>query len=205
MAKVNGYNISYHVVSMFVLSAPVQVHTPLESNQTHTLSRLNVVHLLTNVSREQFWIGQRFYIGAWKSLKRGGANMDVLVALGTTISFLYSLGATIYALLHPEFERTWHCRSTRCLCSSATVPSIDWSHVTVVHAFFDTAAMLMTFILLGKYLETVAKGKTSDAISKLMSLKVVQRAILGAASKSEATNDANDGRDSDGRRKLQPC
>ncbi|KAK9074949.1 hypothetical protein SSX86_003268 [Deinandra increscens subsp. villosa] len=94
------------------------------------------------VTLVQFVIGKRFYIAAFRALRNGSTNMDVLVALGTTASYVYS----VYALLYGAVTGFW----------SPT--------------YFETSAMLITFVLLGKYLETLAKGKTSDAIKKLVEL-----------------------------------
>ncbi|KAI3712634.1 hypothetical protein L1987_71194 [Smallanthus sonchifolius] len=94
------------------------------------------------VTLVQFVIGKRFYIAAFRALRNGSTNMDVLVALGTTASYVYS----VYALLYGAITGFW----------SPT--------------YFETSAMLITFVLLGKYLETLAKGKTSDAIKKLVEL-----------------------------------
>lgn len=91
----------------------------------------------------QFIIGRRFYSGAFKALSRGSANMDVLIALGTNAAYFYSVYSVVRAATSPRFE------------------SMD---------FFETSAMLISFILLGKYLEVLAKGKTSEAIEKLMNL-----------------------------------
>ncbi|XP_047308601.1 copper-transporting ATPase RAN1-like [Impatiens glandulifera] len=94
------------------------------------------------VSVIQFVIGKRFYVAAGRALRNGSTNMDVLVALGTSASYFYS----VYALLYEAITGFW----------SPT--------------YFETSAMLITFVLLGKYLETLAKGKTSDAIKKLVEL-----------------------------------
>lgn len=91
----------------------------------------------------QFLIGRRFYIGAYKALRRGSANMDVLIALGTNAAYFYSVYSVLRAATSPHFKGT---------------------------DFFETSSMLISFILLGKYLEVLAKGKTSDAIAKLMHL-----------------------------------
>uniref|UniRef100_A0A0D3F1Z8 P-type Cu(+) transporter n=1 Tax=Oryza barthii TaxID=65489 RepID=A0A0D3F1Z8_9ORYZ len=91
----------------------------------------------------QFIIGWRFYVGAYHALKRGYSNMDVLVALGTNAAYFYSVYIVLKALTSESFEG---------------------------QDFFETSAMLISFILLGKYLEVVAKGKTSDALSKLTEL-----------------------------------
>ncbi|CAN4081804.1 unnamed protein product [Withania somnifera] len=90
----------------------------------------------------QFGIGKRFYIAAGRALRNGSTNMDVLVALGTTASYVYSVCALLYGAV-----------------------SGFWSPT-----YFETSAMLITFVLLGKYLETLAKGKTSGAIKKLVEL-----------------------------------
>ncbi|KAE9610602.1 hypothetical protein Lal_00029691 [Lupinus albus] len=94
------------------------------------------------VSVIQFVIGKRFYIAAGRALRNGSTNMDVLVALGTTASYVYSVCALLYGALTGFWSPT----------------------------YFETSAMLITFVLLGKYLETLAKGKTSDAIKKLVEL-----------------------------------
>ena len=86
----------------------------------------------------QIIAGARFYKGAYKSLRGGGANMDVLIVMGTSAAFLYSLYHTIVGI--PEF-------------------------------YYEASAVIITLILLGKYLEAIAKGKTSEAIKKLMGLQ----------------------------------
>ena len=90
----------------------------------------------------QFWVGSRFYIGAWHALRNYRANMDVLVVLGTTTAYLFSAIEMIrYRTMGGNLD-----------------------------IFFDSSALLVTFICLGKYLESSAKAQTSNAISKLMQL-----------------------------------
>lgn len=91
----------------------------------------------------QFIIGWQFYVGAYKSLRHGSANMDVLVALGTNAAYFYSFYSLVRAATSKTFKGT---------------------------DFFETSAMLISFILLGKLLKVLAKGKTSEAIAKLMEL-----------------------------------
>ncbi|PIN16018.1 Cation transport ATPase [Handroanthus impetiginosus] len=91
----------------------------------------------------QFVIGKRFYAGSYHALKRKSANMDVLVALGTNAAYFYSIYIMVKALISDSFEG---------------------------QDFFETSSMLISFILLGKYLEVLAKGKTSDALAKLTEL-----------------------------------
>ncbi|EGQ0315933.1 copper-translocating P-type ATPase [Staphylococcus pseudintermedius] len=92
----------------------------------------------------QFVLGWQFYVGAYKSLKSKSANMDVLVAMGTSAAYFYSLYLMLTRLGH-----------------SGHVP-----------LYFETSAVLITLILLGKYFEMRAKGHASDAISKLAALQV---------------------------------
>jgi len=88
----------------------------------------------------QFIAGARFYRGFWHAIKNRTGNMDTLIAIGTSAAYFYSAAATFI----PAFE---------------TEP-----------VFYETAALLIMFVLLGKLLEARAKGRTSDAIKKLMSL-----------------------------------
>ncbi len=100
----------------------------------------------------QFGCGARFYKGAWGSLKGGSANMDVLVALGTSIAFLFSLWITFLPVATGDWE------SREALAVNDGMP------------YFETCAMLITFVLLGKMLESRAKGATNAAIESLMNL-----------------------------------
>ncbi len=92
----------------------------------------------------QFIIGFRFYRNAFYALRAKAPNMDVLVALGTTTAYFYSLYNAIFQELKPG--------------------------MIMKDLYFEAAVMIITLILLGKYLEAVAKGKTSEAIKKLMGL-----------------------------------
>ncbi|MFS8082290.1 MAG: heavy metal translocating P-type ATPase [Ginsengibacter sp.] len=92
------------------------------------------------------YFGRQFYISAWKQAKHGQVNMDTLVALSTAIAYLFS----VFNTLNPQF---WTSRG------------LD------AHVYFEAAAVIITFILLGKMLEERAKSKTSSAIKKLMGLQ----------------------------------
>ncbi len=103
-------------------------------------------HLATNYAMfalatlVQFVSGRSFYEGAYHSLKNRSTNMDVLIALGISAAYFYSVYSLFFINPH-------------------------------AHAFFDSSAMLITFILLGKMLEARAKGKTGQALQKLLSLQ----------------------------------
>ncbi|KAL8946026.1 MAG: hypothetical protein Q9222_007521 [Ikaeria aurantiellina] len=92
----------------------------------------------------QFGVGKRFYLSAFKSLSHRTPTMDVLVVMGTSAAFFFSIGAMIVSVIFPPHSR----------------PS----------TVFDTSTMLITFITLGRWLENRAKGETSKALSELMSL-----------------------------------
>ena len=101
----------------------------------------------------QFWCGYSFYTGAWKALKRHTATMDTLIALGTSAAYFYSLFATLF----PNF-----------LISQGLMPEV----------YYETAAIVITLILLGRLLENRAKGQTSDAIRKLIGLQARDARVI---------------------------
>lgn len=92
------------------------------------------------------WFGKEFYINAWKKAKQRSANMDTLVALGTGVAYIFSVFNTLF----PGF---WHARGQH------------------GHVYFEAAAVIVAFILLGRLLEEKAKGNTTSAIKKLMGLQ----------------------------------
>ena len=101
----------------------------------------------------QFWCGYRFYIGGWKAFKRHAATMDTLIALGTSAAYFYSLFATIF----PDF-----------FLNQGLMPEV----------YYETAAVVITLILLGQWLENRAKGQTSEAIRKLMGLQAKDARVI---------------------------
>lgn len=92
----------------------------------------------------QFWVGWTFHKGALRALRRGRPNMDVLVSVGTNAAYIYSIISIIWMKTNSEYKGHGN--------------------------FFETSALLITFICLGKYLESTAKGKTSEAIRELLKL-----------------------------------
>lgn len=101
------------------------------------------------------WLGRDFFINAWKQAKHRSANMDTLVALSTGIAYLFS----VFTMLFPEF---WLKRGLE------------------AHVYFEAAAVIIAFILLGRWLEEKAKGNTSTALKKLMGLQPKTVQVLQA-------------------------
>lgn len=102
----------------------------------------------------QFIIGGQFYRGAYKSLRNGSANMDVLIALGTSAAYFYSLYLSV----------DWF------------VAGADAQHPPAM--YYETSAILITLVILGKVLEALAKGKTSEAIKSLMGLAAKEAQVI---------------------------
>jgi Cu+-exporting ATPase len=94
----------------------------------------------------QFWVGAQFYRGAWAALRHRTSDMNTLIAVGTSAAYFYSLAMTIA----PGFFRT-----------RGITPAV----------YYETAAVIITLILLGRLLEAIAKGRTSEAIKRLMGLQ----------------------------------
>ena len=93
----------------------------------------------------QFYVGWDYYTGAYKSLRNGSANMDVLVALGSSVAYFYSIAVLL--------------------------AKTAGSHALGHHLYFETSAVIITLIVTGKLLEARAKGRTSEAIKKLIGLQ----------------------------------
>lgn len=132
--------------------ALASVFTGADASHIQSMFAGSIV-LLALTMPVQFGCGIRFYKGAFASLKSGSANMDVLVALGTSIAFFFSLWITFL----PVITGNW---------SDAEVAL----GINDGMPYFETCAMLITFVLLGKILETRAKGATNQAIESLMNL-----------------------------------
>ncbi|HET6872395.1 MAG TPA: heavy metal translocating P-type ATPase, partial [Sporolactobacillaceae bacterium] len=99
----------------------------------------------------QFYIGGQFYVGAFRALQNKSANMDVLVALGTSAAYFYSVYGVIRSVVQPGF-----------------MPDL----------YFETSAILITLILLGKLFEARSKGRTTEAIKALLNLQAKEATVI---------------------------
>jgi P-type Cu+ transporter len=102
----------------------------------------------------QFVVGWQYYVGAYKSVRSGGANMDVLIALGSSVAYFYSVAVTFGLILSPN-------------------------------VYFETGAAIITLIMLGKFLEARAKGKTSEALKALMGLRPKTAQVIRSGAEAE--------------------
>lgn len=135
------HKIKQRTIGSIVLSIPVVVLSMFFMNWPYT----NYISMVLTAP-VVFYFGRDFFIHAWKQAKHGRANMDTLVALSTGIAFLFSMFNTLV----PEY---WHSRGLH------------------AHAYFESAAVVIAFISIGKLLEDRAKSNTSSAIKKLIGLQ----------------------------------
>ncbi|MBC7812150.1 MAG: copper-translocating P-type ATPase [Burkholderiales bacterium] len=113
----------------------------------------------------QFFVGRQYIVGAYKAARNGSANMDTLIAMGSLAAYIYS----VVVLIGPSFGLT---------------------QLAGGHVYFETAAVIITLITLGKLLEAQAKGRTSEAIKKLMNLAPRTATVIRSGNEVEIAADA---------------
>jgi Cu+-exporting ATPase len=139
------------VLLSFPLLYTMLGHTPWNLGLFMPRFLMNPWFQLLLATPVQFIIGAQFYLSAFKAIRNKSANMDVLVVLGTSAAYFYSLAEGIKTNTNPSYHP---------------------------HLYFETSAVLITLILLGKLFEAMAKGKTTAAISKLLSLQAKDAIVL---------------------------
>ncbi len=135
-------------LSIFIMIGSMQMFIPYFPSIPHSTMN-SILFILTTFV--QFKCGSLFYVGAWAALKHLGADMNVLVAVGTSTAYFYSSFVTFFPSVFPGAES---------------------------EVYYDTAAVIITLILLGRYLEQRAKGRTSEAIKKLMGLQAKSAKVI---------------------------
>ncbi|MFQ5795004.1 MAG: heavy metal translocating P-type ATPase [Candidatus Bipolaricaulia bacterium] len=113
----------------------------------------NFVVLWILTTPVQFWVGWQFYRGAWAALKHRTSDMNTLIAVGTSAAYLYSVAL----ILFPDFFE---------------------AQGIAKEVYFDTSTIIITLILIGRYLEAIAKGRTSQAIKKLIKLQAKTARVI---------------------------
>src|ERR671910_233129 len=136
-------------IPIVIFSLPHMLPTQFGSLLSMDFMHYSNYMMLALATPLQFWIGWRFYRGLWDGIKAKASNMDTLIAIGTTAAYLYSAVVTIAPGYFP-FESV----------------------------YFETAAIIITLILIGRLLETRTKEKASDAVRKLLDLQPKMAKII---------------------------
>lgn len=148
-------------IPIIILSLPHMIPEIEHAFPMEMMEYTNYI-LLALATPIQFWVGWRFYRGFWDGVKAKASNMDTLIAIGTTAAYLYSAIVTIIPGYFP---------------------------LTAV--YFETAAIIITLILVGRLLETKTKEKASDAVRKLLDLKPRTAKVIRPVFREEDEKEGN--------------
>ncbi len=155
--RAHEINHLFHLfVRSLILSAPMLYFMFFDffswmPGRAASLPYIGIISLILTTP-VQFWLGREFYQGMWSALRMRTFNMDSLIAIGTSTAYFYSL---------INFFNYYLVNKSLLGLTGQKIPEL----------YFETAAFLITFVLLGKWLEKRAKGQTSEAIKKLMGLQ----------------------------------
>jgi len=149
-------NLKIKIISSIILSLPMLYFMicnlfPAIPGSNNLRPYMGIISLILTTPI-QFVIGRSFYKGMWSGLRSKSFNMDSLIAIGTSVAYFYSL--TVYIIY---------------IISNQSLIGVE--EMMIPDLYFETAAFLITFVLIGKFLESKAKHRASDSISKLMKLQ----------------------------------
>ncbi|MGO9122948.1 MAG: heavy metal translocating P-type ATPase [Desulfomonilaceae bacterium] len=155
-------DLKIKLVFGFIITAIVHMGTmphlfPIIRDIPHNVILFGLLFLTTPVV---FWVGSRFFVGAFKAARQKTTDMNTLVAVGALAAYLYSVAVTFF-------------------------PSFFYAAGVTPHVYFDSAAMIITLILLGRFLEARAKGRTSAAIKRLIELKPKNARVIRGGVESD--------------------
>ena len=138
------------IINMIIPVLSSKANAALEE---HVIPRITykTVLLFLLATPIQFWVGARFHRAAWRGARHCNLGMDFLVSLGTSASYIYSVASVLLACMYKSFHG---------------------------QHFFESSALLLTFVVMGKLMESYAKGRTSDALSKLLRLQAKTALIV---------------------------
>ena len=143
---------SVFTIPLFYLAMGPMVGLPVPNFLSPHHAALTYALVLLVLTVPVMWLGRSFYSNGFRTLAKGHPNMDALVALATSAAFLYSL----YGTYHISLGHAHHAHQL----------------------YFESVAVILTLITLGKYFETLSKGRTSEAIKKLMHLSAKEATVL---------------------------
>ena len=159
-------SLKKRVIISFVLATPIIVYymavhmLNLQHVHAITLSGyfidLNWIYLIMTTPI-QFGVGWPFYRNTWTALRAGSASMDVLVVLGTTSAYLYSVIGFLFSWSYQAYQTFW---------------------IGVDHPYWESSAALISFIILGRYFEAKSRGKVSEAVRKLLALAPPKAVVI---------------------------
>ncbi|WP_034341723.1 heavy metal translocating P-type ATPase [Deinococcus misasensis] len=154
-------------IPLFLIAMVPMLYRPWEMALMNTLGHwgdimgMNLL-MLALATPVQFGPGMRFYRGGWKALKHRSPDMNTLVMIGTTAAYLYSVVATFFPQIFPK---------------------------GTAHVYYEASGVVITLVLLGKYFEAIAKGKSSEAMKKLLSLQAKTARVLRNGQEMEVAVD----------------
>jgi P-type Cu+ transporter len=164
-----------HVLISIILTIPITILTywmmfsPMGMHIVEAKEEQILNYILLGLATPiQFWIGWRFYRGLWDSIKAKSSNMDALIAIGTSAAFFYSLIVTVLPGYFP-FEAV----------------------------YFDTSAIIITLLLIGRLLESRTKEKASHAVRKLLDLQPTMARVIRTKEKVEKVKENTEEKSSD--------
>lgn len=156
--EVHIRNLRNRTIISFIFASPIIIYYMavhmLNLQHVHAIYignlfvDLNWIYLIMTLP-VQFWVGWTFYKSAWTAFRVGSTSMDTLVVLGTSAAFFYSLIGFLFSTTYGTYQNLW---------------------IGLDHPFWESSAALMSFLILGRYLEAISRGKVSDAVSKLLQL-----------------------------------
>lgn len=155
------FAVPLFLIAMLPMLFPAVEHWLMQTFGHGSMAALNWV-MLALALPVQFGPGLRFYRLGWKSLRSGSPDMNALVMLGTSAAFLYSLVATIWPGVFPE---------------------------GTAHVYYEASGVVITLVLLGKYFEALAKGRSSQAMKKLLGLGAKAARVVRGGQEQEIPTD----------------